>query len=170
MIRRLALIIALLVALPAAAEIYGWKDSDGRTHYSDQPPPAGAVQILQAPREHRAGLPTASTEPIGAEQNQAGQQDQPGDGARAKSIAERELEFRQRRAAAAELQAKAEQDAVREAERQRFCEQARNQLGGLDSGQRITRFNAAGEREYLDDAARAEEAARLRAQLEEHCR
>ena len=38
-------------------------------------------------------------------------------------------------------------------------EQARNQLGALQSGQRVSRFNAAGEREFLDDAARSTEIA-----------
>ncbi|WP_244244011.1 DUF4124 domain-containing protein [Marilutibacter alkalisoli] len=29
----------LLVALPAAAQVYQWKDANGVTHYSDSPPP-----------------------------------------------------------------------------------------------------------------------------------
>ena len=65
--------------------------------------------------------------------------------------------------------AKAEEEAARDAERQRFCEQARNQLGALQSGQRVSRFNAAGEREFLDDAARSTEIARLQQQVAEHC-
>ena len=31
-------VISLLVALPAAAEIYQWRDTQGRVHYSDMPP------------------------------------------------------------------------------------------------------------------------------------
>lgn len=168
MIRRTALVLALLPALPAAAQIYGWKDGEGRTHYSDQPPPPGTVRILQTPHPQR--LPPSAPGSEAKLDAEAAPRPETTPSATPKTLAERELEFRQRRAAAAEAEAKAQEQAARDEERRRFCEQARNQLGALESGQRITRFNAAGEREYLDDAARAEEAGRLRSQLETHCR
>lgn len=34
-----ALLLALTLAAPAAAELYRWTDSEGRVHYSDLPPP-----------------------------------------------------------------------------------------------------------------------------------
>lgn len=38
--KRLALLLlSLTVALPAAAEMYRWTDSQGHVHYSDMPPP-----------------------------------------------------------------------------------------------------------------------------------
>lgn len=37
-----------VVSLPAAAEIYKWVDERGVTHYSDQPPPAGAQRLAIA--------------------------------------------------------------------------------------------------------------------------
>lgn len=41
-IRLLAGLICLLAALPVgAARVYQWKDANGVTHYSDEPPPAG---------------------------------------------------------------------------------------------------------------------------------
>ncbi len=164
MIRRTALALALLVALPAAGQIYGWKDREGRTYYSDQPPPAGATRILQTPRQPPA---EPLVEPTAAPD--AGQEG-PDRASHPRTLAERELEFRQRRAAAAEAQAKADEEAAHAAERERFCQEARNQLGALASGQRITRFNAAGEREYLDDVARVQEAGRLQRQFDELCR
>jgi len=33
-----ALLLLLLLALPAAADVYRWVDADGVTHYSDKPP------------------------------------------------------------------------------------------------------------------------------------
>ncbi|WP_156302869.1 DUF4124 domain-containing protein, partial [Methylogaea oryzae] len=39
--RNLAMALLLLAGLPALADVYKWKDADGRTHYSDRA--AGAV-------------------------------------------------------------------------------------------------------------------------------
>ncbi|PKO55003.1 MAG: DUF4124 domain-containing protein, partial [Betaproteobacteria bacterium HGW-Betaproteobacteria-21] len=86
-----------------------------------------------------------------------------------KTLAERELEFRQRRATEAEAQAKAEKELADAAERQRACDQARNQLTALSSGQRVSRFNAAGEPQILNDAERAEETSRVQKQVEHFC-
>lgn len=37
--RSAVFLLALAFAAPAAAELYRWTDSQGRVHYSDQPPP-----------------------------------------------------------------------------------------------------------------------------------
>lgn len=48
MYRQLALVLAALLAAPlAAAEMYTWKDADGRTHFGDQPPPEVKDQAQQ---------------------------------------------------------------------------------------------------------------------------
>lgn len=161
MIRHPLLLAALLLSLPAAAQIYSWKDKDGRVHYTDTPPPTVEVE-----RVHRGRVTAPAAEPA------PGADEAPADEAQKgpPTLAEREQAFRERRAKAAEEAAKAEEEAAREAERARFCEQARNQLGALQSGQRISRFNAAGEREFLDDTARQAETSRLQQQVAEHCR
>jgi hypothetical protein len=166
MIRRAVFLVALLCALPAAAQIYSWKDKDGKVHYSDTPPPSGEVNVIRGAPGARPA-PPAAPESTGAPGATDPAKEQ--DPSRPPTLAEREQAFRERRAAEAEAQAKAEDEAGREAERQRFCEQAKNQLGALESGQRVTRFNAAGEREFLDDAARSAEIARLQQQVSEHC-
>jgi glutaredoxin len=43
----LALCALLCAALPAQAQMYKWVDKDGRTVYSDQPPPADAKKVEQ---------------------------------------------------------------------------------------------------------------------------
>lgn len=163
MMRPALLLFALLAALPAAAEIYSWKDKDGKMHYSDIPPPSGPVKTM----EGTVRPPKPATPPAAA--TDADAQTPAEASKRPKTLAERELEFRQRRAADAEAQANAEKESAAAAERQRGCEQARAQLAALTSGQRIARFNAAGEREMLDDAARAEETERARKQVEQWC-
>ena len=161
MIRSAAALLALLTALPAAAQIYSWKDNDGRTVYSDVPPPSGEVKVL------RPGRVVPPVAPANGDATPAA--GTAADAAKPKSAAERDLEFRQRRAAEAESQAKADKEAAAAAERDRFCAQARNQLNALQSGVRIARPNAAGEREFLDDAARAEETSRLQQQIGQNC-
>lgn len=178
MIRRAVLAVTLfaasLAALPAAAQIYSWKDKEGRVHYGDTPPPTGEVNLIKGSAATRTVAPAAEAPspelPEAAGTPAATEAPATLEAARPPTLAEREQAFRERRAAEAEAQAKAEQEAAREADRQRFCEQASNQLAALESGQRISRFNAAGEREFLDDAARSAEIARLQQQRAEHCR
>lgn len=165
MIRRTVLIVALFAALPAFAQIYTWKDGGGRVHFSDTPPATGEASVIKgatAPRP--APTPAPATDNGGTPANDAAVPKGPA------TLAEREQAFRERRAAAAEAEAKAGEEAAREAERQRFCEQARNQLTALQSGQRVSRFNAAGEREFLDDATRDAEIERLQQQMGAHCK
>jgi hypothetical protein len=164
MIRRSLPFLALLLALPVSAEIYNWRDKDGRLHYSDVPPAAGEAKQVETRATAPAAQPPAAAQP--ATDDTGTRAAEP---ARPKTLAEQEQAFRERRAAAAETQAAAEKKQQQEAERQRSCEEMRNQLAGLESGQRVARFNAAGEREVLDDAARAEETARLRRQLGQSC-
>lgn len=171
MLRPALLLLALVTALPAAGEIYNWKDKDGTTHYSDIPPTQGEVKTLRAgaaPRPTPVAAPTAgeaTAQPAAPGTTDAA----PAAAPQPKTLAERELEFRQRRAAEAEAQAKAEKEVAEKAEKDRACEQARNQLAALTSGQRIARFNASGERVVIDDAERAAEITRTQQQIDRAC-
>ncbi len=162
----LAVLLASLLAAPLAhAEIYTWKDKDGRVHYSDKPPSTGEVKTIGPARRPQAVVEEAPAEgeaPAPAANPPAAAPAEP-------TLAERELEFRQRRAAEAEAQAKAEEESRRQAERQRACEQARGQLAALQSGQRIARFNLQGEREFISDAERAAETQRVQSFIDSEC-
>lgn len=162
----LTLALALL-ALPAAAQIYEWRDASGRVIYSDRPPPGVETRVIRnAPK---APAPAAEDADGTAEAGDPDQATPPAGEAAPPTLAERELEFRKRRAEAAEAAAKEKEAQERDAERQRQCDTMSNQLRALESGQRISRFNAAGEREFLDDAARTTEIGRARAFIDEHC-
>lgn len=163
--RRLNLfVIALVLAMPAAAEIYQWRDAQGQIHYSDTPPPGqNATKIPPAPKPPTKVTPNGDAAPTGGEPKA-------GEPAKPKTVPERELEFRQRRAAAAEATAKAEQERLQSAERQRTCERARAQLAALEGGQRMSRYGIDGERIVLDDAGRAEEIERTRGFVESTCK
>ncbi|XOZ33476.1 DUF4124 domain-containing protein [Halomonadaceae bacterium KBTZ08] len=47
-VRHLTLFIALLIALPASAEIYRWTDDNGETHFGSTPPTGVDAQPVSA--------------------------------------------------------------------------------------------------------------------------
>lgn len=144
-----ALIFILLACLcsAASAEIYTWRDASGKVHYSDKPPAGLDARTVR-------GAPAAGPSAEGA----------------SRSLAEREMDFRKRRDEAAKAQAKAETDKREAEESRRNCEQAKRQLQALESGQRMSRINAAGERVPLDDAMRAQEIESTRRSVESWCK
>lgn len=144
-----ALVLVLATAANAAdGEIYTWKDKEGRINYADNPPPApNTPRVMNAP----------GATPMGASQ--------PG-----KTVADEDLEFRKRRAEAAETQAKADKTKAETDDRQKNCDRARSNLNALESGQRLVRYKDNGEREFLDDAARDAEAERMRKLLADNCK
>ena len=47
---KLAPLVLILLSLPAlAGTLYRWTDANGKVHYTDQPPPAGAKAVSQKP-------------------------------------------------------------------------------------------------------------------------
>jgi hypothetical protein len=158
-------------ALPAAAQ-WAWRDEAGRTIYSDRPPPANvrSDQILRQP-----GTQTFGT----ANPNNAPQPETKGDGkgdakdaskpAAPKTLAEREMEFRKRMQETADAEKKQGEEAARNEQRAAECERLRGYLRALEEGQRISRTDAQGNREVLDDAQRASEVRRVREGMSRSC-
>lgn len=152
--------LMLLLALPADAQ-WRWRDASGRVTISDLPPPHEIPEkdILQRPAGARAPTPApaAQTASVSAAPTPV-------------AAVEKELEAKKR---AADEQ---ERDKAR-AEEQRLaalradnCSRARSHLATMESGQRIARVNAKGEREFLDDKARADEIRRAREIIASDCR
>ena len=136
-----------------AQSIYSWKDASGRIHYSDTPPSDGKVRTVRQP-----ALAPGQTAPA--------------DGARPaqESYVDKELAFRKRLAEKAETEEKARKDKADSEQRQRECSASKQYLAGLESGQRIVRFNEAGERIFMDDDERAAEIERTRKAVERICK
>lgn len=141
-----ALFLALMATATLAGEVYTWRDASGKVHYSDTPPPRVDARKMR----------DVTPEDSGAAQR--------------RSLADQEMEFRKRRTETEQKREKAEKETAAAAERERNCEQARTQLQALESGQRMIRFNAAGERIVLDDEARAQETANARKAVQDWCR
>lgn len=172
-----------LLACPEAYAQWVWRDANGRVVASDLPPPRDTPErnILQRPKQampasadaakrenpapgaaQSASAPTAgglSAAPARA----------PAQGS-AKAPVDPELEKRRKAAEQAQA-AQAKADEARLAEQRREnCARARGHLAGLESGQRMARMNEKGEREILDDRARADEIRRAREVIAADCR
>ncbi len=136
-----------------------WIDSSGNRVFSDTPPPAGVPDknILKGPgaRATPAEAPAAETTPAATAPKLSGRDD--------------ELEAKKKQAEEAE-QAKKKAEAAKLAKaRAENCERAKRAKTTLDSGVRMATMNAKGEREIMDDNARAAESKRLDAIVRSDC-
>jgi hypothetical protein len=139
--------VALLVAYAggAGAALYKWTDAQGRVVYSDQPPPPNVkAEQLRAPPP--SANPTA-----------------------AKELAQRQADFQKRQADAAKGAEKADKEQASSAQLAEACANARSQVRQLSESQLpVYRYNAKGEREVMDDDARAKERAKLNAWIRDN--
>ena len=168
---RIAL-LALVCSLPLAASAqWQWIDKDGHKVFSDQAPPGDipANRVLRAPPGR--SLPTAEAPVASAA---------PATGAAAPAAAalpalakpsgkDPVLEEKRKQALAAEAAKKKAEDDKIAAARSDNCERARSSKANFDSGQRIARVNAQGEREYVDDQQRAAEVKHLQEVIARDC-
>jgi Domain of unknown function (DUF4124) len=157
-------------ALPASAQ-WKWRDRNGVVQYSDTPPPSGipAQDVLQKPSPSQRTLvapPAAASGPAAAQAAASAPLAPKG--------ADPELEARRRKQeqdkadkGKAEERAQAEKVAVAKADN---CSRARAHMRTLEEGIRMVRTNASGEREVLDDKARAEEKSRAREVIAADCK
>jgi len=135
------LLSALLAGAAVAGQIYKWKDADGKIHYSDAPPPAGAKVT---PLSMRAGdQPVSSVSSPKAP---------PIVGKNASGAA----------ASAPAAQAQSEKDP-------KLCQQAQARKTFLQSGQLTKSVNDKGEVEFLSDQKRASELADAQKAIERFC-
>ncbi len=162
----------LLAGLACATPLLGlaqwqWIDKDGRKVFSDQSPPPDipAKSILRQPGG-RAAAPAPALEAASA----------PAAGTRTAantpkvSGKDKELEEKRRQAEAAEAERKKAEEDQLARQRADNCERARQGKATFDSGQRVSRVNAKGEREIMDDAQRAAEVKRLQEVIKSDCK
>jgi hypothetical protein len=143
-----ALLGTVLVA-SAHAQVYQWRDDSGRLVYGDQPPPGVTAKVVRANSSASARAPEAPAELADPAPAAANEESTALSRTEQEAIAQRTRE--------------------REEARARACQETRNYLAALESGQRVARFNDKGEREVLDDAARMQTIERTRATLRDNC-
>lgn len=154
-------LIALACSVPLLASAqWQWLDQSGRKVFSDQPPPADIAsdRILKSP----GGRPAAAAATPAPTPSAAAPVLKP-------TGKDPALEQKRKQAEAAEA-------AKRKAEEERYaaakadnCQRARQSKATLDSGVRIARTNAKGEKEYMDDGQRAAELKRVQAIISRDC-
>jgi Domain of unknown function (DUF4124) len=158
----LTIAIAVL-SLPAAAQ-YKWRDKAGVVQYSDMPPPAGTPEkdVLQQPSSasRKTSAPAAAATPASGVTVSAA----PLKGG------EPELEAKLRKAEQEKAAKTKAEDDKQAAARAENCTRAKAYQRTLDDGVRITRTDAKGEREVLDDKARAEEVRRTKNVIVSDCK
>lgn len=142
-------LLALQTASPVFAQ-YVWTDEKGVKQYSDMPPPPSvpANRILKQPR----GKSSTTSESNAPETAATTPSTQP-----TMSIAEKNADFRKRKAEQAENEKKAADEARIAADKSKNCDRTRDYLRALESGQRISRSDRDGERSFLTDEQREKE-------------
>jgi hypothetical protein len=148
------LLTAALLAFSGAAlsQQYKWVDKDGRTRYGDIPPPGVNVTRLKGPTPPSAPPPAAKDAkgPLTPAEKAA---------ALRKQEADAQKEREKQELAARDAQTKKEN-----------CSRAQEHVRTLQSGQRLSRADAKGERQYLDESEVAQELAKARQVAQEWCK
>jgi hypothetical protein len=140
MSRLSVILLALLLSLPATAELNKWTDEHGNVIYSDLPPPASFK--AETLRSSPTPAAPAESKPEAANNN-----------------AETAKQARSRAAVEAENRKIAQAN----------CAAAQQNLRTLQSGMRMAEVNEAGEMIYLDDAQREQRIAKAKQDIAEWC-
>lgn len=159
--RSVLLAVATTLVCTGAAAQWQWVDGSGRKVFSDTPPPPSIPEkdILK-----RAGPPAAPPVAIAPA------------GPSAVPAAAPQISGKDEQLEAKKKQAEAQEQALKKAEaekiaktRQDNCERAKRSRTTLESGVRMATTNTKGEREIMDDAARATEVKRINEIIQSSC-
>jgi hypothetical protein len=169
----IAVVLAGFIPTPSEAQ-WAWKDGNGRLVYSDRPPPTDIkpAQIVRQPSTQVLANPAPATGAVddAGKPSDAKNSDTKTPAPNApKTIAERDMEFRKRQQERADSDKKAAEEQTKNATKTAECERARGYMRSLEDGIRITRTDASGNREFLDDAQRAAEVDRTRKIIQTAC-
>lgn len=168
--RRLPL-VALLTSLltlvtPATAQQWKWRDASGQIQYSDRPPPATVPEkdVLVRPRTNiPSPRPLIPQDAASAASANVPASPPP-------QTVDKRLEAERKKAEEAEKEKQKAEKTRQDAQRAEECARARTYQKDLNDGIRISRTNAKGEREILDDKARDAEKARMREAVNNLCK
>lgn len=136
-----------LTSTAAYAEIYQWKDANGKIVISDKPP-MGATQQQKTFASESPASGTAAP----------------------KTTADKDMEFRKRQKEAQDSAEKSNKEQAAAAANKESCESARRYLKSLESGERISQTDDKGERYYLEDSQRNQEIAKTRQSIQTNCK
>ncbi|MBT2324235.1 DUF4124 domain-containing protein [Variovorax paradoxus] len=161
---------ACLLSMGANAQ-WQWIDKDNKKVFSDQAPPPEVPDknILRRPGAG-SSRPNFSPPPASPEAAAAPDPRVAASGANKPTGVDKELEEKTRKAEEAEKAKKAAEAQKLAQARTENCGRARQAKATFDSGIRVARLNAQGEREIMDDKARAAEQERLQSVISSDCK
>ena len=164
-------LVVTCIATSALAQ-WQWIDKDGHKVFSDRAPPADVADknILRRPagRMPSTPAPVADTPPADATATGTATT-LPAPAAKGAGV-DKELEAKKKQAAEAEAaKKKADDERITKAKIEN-CARAKQAKATFDSGVRVARTNAAGEREVMDDAARDAETKRIQSIIDRDCK
>jgi Domain of unknown function (DUF4124) len=148
---------------PAEAGVqWKWKNPNGAIQYSDRPPPTGTPEsaILSRPQNYRPPVSRAASDAASAVLTPVGA---------ASANVDPSLEARRKKAEEEKQAKKKAEDEKIAAQKADNCQRARGYQRSLQDGMRIARTTPSGEREVLDDKARAEEMQRTQEAIAANC-
>ncbi|MBT2332958.1 DUF4124 domain-containing protein [Variovorax paradoxus] len=163
------LVLGCVCLLPLSASAqWQWIDKSGKKVFSDQAPPPDVPEknILRRagsppPRSGFTPTPSDAAEDAAAPKAAAAPKPAGVDKDLEEKTKKAQAEEKAKQAAEAEKNAKAKAD---------NCDRARQGKATFDSGIRVAKVNAKGEREIMDDSARAAEQKRLQSIIESDCK
>jgi len=163
------LIASLLIAFACGSvnAQWKWRDANGRVTLSDVAPPSTVREqdILSRPSGTRGAADRAT--PVAAASTVVGSA---AAARELKASTDPELEARRKRATEEQAAQQRQMEERHAAARADNCSRARSYLGALSDGKRVSRTNAQGELEVIDDKARADETQRARAMIASDCK
>lgn len=184
---KLRILLLSLLMLPALAnaEIYKWKDKDGKVRYSDVPPPSNVKQEALYGKKIPKLTGLAPLTEVEGDATAAANKDKAASG-KDKAIADKAFTDKNKapsdkaplskEAAAAKRAKDAEQqkiaDEAKQAElklREENCKSSKSNLATYTNGGRIVKSNEKGEREYLGDADISQGKADSQKDVEKYC-
>jgi hypothetical protein len=143
-----SLMALTLLPLSGQAQVYSWKDANGKVHYGDRPPVEQQAQSRKV-----QGAPVATDDVEAAR----------------KATVERQFKEREQQGKAEEGTKKPPEDPAAAKQRQENCRTAKNNLASIESGVTRFRINEKGEREALEGSTRQAELAQARKAVKEWC-
>ena len=144
---RAIVLVALLCLAPAAiGQVYKWVDENGRTQYSESPPPGvKATRVDTGP----AGPPPAA--------------------AKTPDWKQQEIESRKRRIEQDQKDDAAKRQSIDAGNREELCRLARRDLNVLQQQRPVYHTDKDGKQVFLEDSARPAAIERARKDVETYC-
>jgi predicted Zn-dependent peptidase len=147
--RFIALAAACALVPLASAQLYKYVDKDGKTVYSDQPPPNADSKQLNIHSGTTKDSPAAAAP---------------------KTAVERDKELQKIRDEDKEKAKKAEDASKLASQKEAACKQAQSNYQIYADGGRITKYDDKGERVYLGDDEILAEQERTKREMDEACK